>query len=213
MGNKEMNRREFLYKAYQLGGLAALYSMGVSYSEAMMLIHGKPSSAAAPCTTSQQAESAAQNAYVHVGYTGQNWYATQFVYSGTSGKAICQIDIPLCAVGSPTADYYIDIYSDDGGSPPHPNVSLGTSDAYDSSTIPSCGSENTTSLTFSSPTSAITNGITYWVVFHTATGDGSNYLRWFQTDGTTERFDKSSDGSTWTNQATNKTMKYELFSQ
>ena len=145
-------------------------------------------------------------------FSDADWQATQFVYTGTNGKSICQIDLWLNFVGSNAHTYYACIYSDDGGGTPHPSSSLGCSDATDVSGIG--GSEVQTAFVLSSPTSALTNSSTYWVVSYSATYDGDDYANWYwETSGTTERFDTSTDGSTWANSYTSLTGKYKLYSE
>lgn len=163
------------------------------------------------CETSQQNEDSADTDNYDVGAkSDEKYFGTKFVYSGTNGKAICKIALWLSKTGSPTRNYYARIYTHDSGNDT-PDTVIGTSDAVASSSVGE--SEEKVYFTLSTPSSALSNGTTYWVGLNTASYDGSNYLNWHITDGATERIFDSADGSSWSYRASSKTCKWEIYSQ
>ena len=208
-----MNRRDFLRRAYKIGGLAALYNLGISNTEVKAwLTMGPTQSSAAVCEIVQQTEDGASGGSSSVGNASNKYFASKFSYSGTNGKAICKGSAWLEKVGSPTRDYFIKLYTNDAvPDPDEPDTLIGTSDAIDSSSV--AASEEKVTVTFSVPSSALTNGTAYHVVLYTATNDADNYLKWHLTDGTTESIVYSDDGSTWTYESASKTQKFELVSE
>ena len=141
------------------------------------------------------------------------WRATQFVYDGTTGKQICAIDLWLEFYGTNSHTYYVAIYSDDGSD--DPDVALGTSDSQDLSALGNQQGEEIVSWTFSTPTSALTNGTKYWVVFYSTTYDAAAFAEWFWTTTAGEKIvDWNGDGlDAWTNSSTTVSCKYKLYSQ
>ena len=139
---------------------------------------------------------------------------TKFVYTGTNGKAICKVVIYAMFTGSSAHNYQVDIYSHDAGDD-DPDASLGTSDVQDLSGIG--GSETEVTFDFSTPTSALANGTTYWVVLASVSDayDASNYASWFYNEsGTTERvIEYDSTGAGWDTAYDTATFKYRLYSQ
>ena len=167
------------------------------------------------CNNSQQIEDTASAGSQDIGSTSANYFGTKFVYSGTTGKAICKMSIWFEKVGLPTDDYYVAIWGHNVGDYPEDGDVLGTSDALDASTVPAGESEQKVSIAFTTPTAPLANGTTYWVVVYSTTYDASHFLVWhWNTDGTTERCDYDDDGSgTWTNSSTLVTQKYRLYSR
>jgi len=169
----------------------------------------------APCTTSQQAEDGASDGYATVGqYSVDIYQATQFSYSGTTGKQICQINLWLSKEGSPTDNYYVGIWGDDAGNtePDNGNI-LGTCDAINSAALQT--SETEEAITCSTPTDALTNGTLYWVVmYRDGSANETNYVEWYLDEGgTTKNIDADTDGAAWADESSAATLKFELISQ
>lgn len=165
-------------------------------------------------------EDGASAGSLDAGKSGDDVYvASKFVYTGTNGKAICQINLWLHFNGSSTHNFDVQIWGHDSGDDEPDILSvLGTSDSVDLSGIG--GSEVETSFAFSTPTSALSNGTTYWVVLHTASYDASHYADFhYENNGATERRMISSnspyDGSdgTWAVTDASTSYKFELLSQ
>jgi len=167
------------------------------------------------CDVAQQTEDGGQEGPKYIGRFSSTYWATKFNYSGTTGKAICQIDLWLSKVLSPSDNYYVAIWGHDGTNtePDSANV-IGTCDALDSSTVGA--SEGRISITCTTPTGTLTNGTDYWVVFYRPGGaDDTNYLIWHYDEGTagTKDVDASTDsGATWADDAA-VTLKFKLWSQ
>lgn len=170
------------------------------------------STASPSCDTSQQSETAAQDANKVCGrYADRVRLASPFVYTGTNGKAICKIRLYASFTGSSEHLYEAAIMDDSGGSP---NSVLGTSDTYDLSGIGS--SETTFNFEFSTPTSALTSSNRYYVVLisHSDADDSSNYAAWYATStGTTKEEWDYNSGDGWIQVETSHTFKYVIYSQ
>jgi hypothetical protein len=144
-------------------------------------------------------------------YSIARYRASQFVYDGTNGKAICSATLRCSYTGSTDRYYTFSIYSDSGN---NPDSALGTSDLVELSDLGT--SETDAVFNFSIPTSALTNGSTYWVVLAApAPNNSTHYARWYTTylSGAENELNKySSDASSWTTGTTNESFKYTLYS-
>ena len=144
-------------------------------------------------------------------YNDRTRVASQFVYAGTTGKAICKVRLYVDFTGSSTHNYVVEIMSDNADTP---NAVIGTSDAYDLKDLGT--SETTFDFEFSTPSSALTNSVKYWVVLKSVADadDVSNFAEWHtETLGTTERiWDYDTTGAGWTEVSVDSTKKYILYS-
>jgi len=170
------------------------------------------------CNVSQQAEDGAQDANISIGrYSDEIYRCFKFVYSGTNGKSICAASTWMSYTGSGTDNYTFAIYANNATpNPDEPDEGtiLGTADQQDLGSIG--GSETEVSWTFSTPTSALSNGSTYWACMKDETGyDGSNYAIWYlDNGGVTEVIGSSPAVVSWTvNASYGYTGKWEIFSQ
>lgn len=169
----------------------------------------------AACDVSQEPiEDGAQDGYGHLGkYSSSLYRATKFVYTGTTDKQICELNVWM-SYFSPSTEhlYYARIYSHNGSSPGAPDAILGTSFSLDLTVLGT--SEEKITFTFDTPTSALTNGTTYWVCIYGSRVSYSHYAQWYFADGVTEYAKYSTDGSSWAGtEETTKTYKFELITQ
>ena len=204
-----------------VGSSASVYAMDLKFeinASALRVEANAPAMLAQVLVEEQQQQSCNTSQFGETGTTTGNlgvarfetssYRGAQFVYTGTTTTQICAASLWLNFTGSTSHTYYVAIYSNSGGSP---GSLLGTSDGQDLSSIG--GSETEISFDFSTPTSALTNGSTYWIVLYSASFDSSNYASWYyEADGATERSTFSGDGSAWTSADGTTTYKFEIFS-
>lgn len=148
--------------------------------------------------------------YISLGVNNTNqWVASKFVAEDT--VTICELKVQIFKNGSPTGTVTACIYSHDAGND-EPQSLVGTcSDARDADDM---GLNYLSGWrTFAGLSAGITNGTTYWVLWHTSAIDSSNYLRLgSSTSGTTERVEGSGDGTddSWSNLSSTVTIRYLL---
>lgn len=165
--------------------------------------------ASGACDTSQFSELGTTNNSVAVASSSANVYrASKFVYNGTNGKSICKILLRLSFTGTNAHQYYAAIYSNGAT---WPDSAIGTSDALDLSSIG--GTETDAIFTLSTPSSALTNGSTYWIVLYSATYDADDYANWAYTNtAATEQMAYSGNGTSWSDGGATNSFKFELCS-
>jgi len=207
-----MDRRQFLINIFKVSGFVGLASLGLTTKEMDAFAGWYYGGGAATCDAGQS-EIAAQTSSTHAGkYNTRTRLATQFVFTGTTGKVVCQVRLYLSFVGTSTHNYTVSIYSDTGAD--LPNTALGTSNTYDLSVLGDAAGEATFDFEFTTPTSALTNGTKYWVVLTSVADatDASNHAYWYSnTSGTTNRWaDYGTDVNDWTYIAA-ATYKYVLY--
>jgi len=86
------------------------------------------------------------------------WFGQSFI--ATASASVNTVLFKLSKSGTISGNIFCEIYSDSAGSP---GTVIGTSDAYDSSTL--TGTATVTTFTFSTPP-ALTNGTTYYAVIN-----------------------------------------------
>lgn len=143
-------------------------------------------------------------------YSTSDWLATQFVKSGT--ETICRVDLRLKDAGTPTGNITVYIYSDDAGSPPHPDslVSGCTSDP-----VSGVVGDVYVSVEFPNLDCTLSDGVTYWVVGYYDDANSSNYPIWGKTwtGCSTLRYDVSGDGVSWSNLSTSIALEFILYTE
>lgn len=162
---------------------------------------------AAGCSsTSSQEEIANDATSGWAKYSTSDWWATPFVWAGTTGKSLCRVDVLKSKAGSPTGTIYLYLYSH--------NVSN-----YPDSLLTNCGSLDASTLqdavawySFASCNYSMTNGVTYWIVLAKSSYDSTNYPNWgVDINCTTERREESGDGITWANLSTTACYSHKIF--
>lgn len=160
------------------------------------------------CTrvTIQQQEATASGNIPWNGATSSNYYATQLVYSGTTGTA-CSLDVNIAKVAAPTGNIAAAILNDSGTDTP--GAVLTTCGTMDVATLG-------TSLewkTFSCSDATLTNGTKYWVrLYHPSADDGINKLMWgYASNAVTKRYAYSTDGTTYSGYQTAEGLNFKLY--
>lgn len=207
--------KAYIYSDSGRTNLLDTLSVTRTADEYRYLAHACSYATAASCDVVQQAEDGVSDSARYVGRFSSAYWATKFVYSGTTAKAICIINLWLKRVGSPTRNYYAAIWGHDAGNdePDSGNV-IGTGDAVASNTVGT--SEEKVEFVLSTPSGALTNGTTYWVLCYTGSYDGSNYLSWYYDDdsaGTEYVTWSNTSGVDWTFHNDTSTQKFEIVSQ
>lgn len=173
-----------------------------------------PASTACDVTQQSETDDGSATWFTLARYDADDYVASQFVYSGTDGKAICAVNATAYFTGSSAHGYQAAIYGNDGSDDPDENNILGTSDELDLNGITGSAPGEQVQFSFSTPTSALTNGSTYHIVFFSDSVDVDNYAN-FKRDstGVTELQHSSSDGASWTEDHTDRTLVFALISQ
>jgi len=164
------------------------------------------------CALTTPEETGTTASSVPVGeFAGRLYRATKFVFTGTTGTELCAINLWNHFTGSTAHTYNAQVWSHDGGGD-EPDAVLGASDFRDLSGIGAIESEEQFLLT--TPSSALTNGATYWIIEYSASADASHYTSWHvEADGATERRMYSADGVTWTLDDAASTYKFRIYGQ
>lgn len=134
----------------------------------------------------------------------QKYVASKFV--ATSSYSLNRVDVPASKVGSPTNDYFCEIWSDSGTLP---SAKIGTtSAAVNGASFPASEAW----VTFY-PTATITSGTNYFIVIWTATNSGTDHILWYRnTSGTVERVDSTDDpGTGWSNLTTTRQCMFRTY--
>lgn len=156
------------------------------------------------CTTVVLDESAAE--------AGSNLYLARYHENGASPFVagdwgpICGVTVYLNVTGSPSMTWTFDIQTDSSGSP-----SGSTVGSASSSTDVSSGGE----IFIPMAAGQLTNTNTYWIHAHSDSENGTDYVTWQTTDGTTESILTADDDDlpSYTTQTTTKTYRYKLHTQ
>jgi len=202
-----MNRREFLKRAYQIGGLAALYGLGVSRAEAWLMMG--PTQPTAGYTleqdwpVSKDVEASTSIGNDNTGGAGR--FTADANYTLTKA-AFCCHSVTL----SPTHTLTGKIYSktSDTAYEDEPNALLATStNTVDASTLVAG-----VYFEFLFAGLALTSGEDYWAFCETNGTDASNYFNLrYDSTGSGSRVSRYIAG-TWYNVDTSAEMYLKLYS-
>lgn len=166
----------------------------------------------ASCDTQQENSNGAYNASsVFNDNASSEWLAQAVIY--TSTNAICKFDVQLEAVGSPTGNMSMHMYSGDpGADEPLSNLDSST-DTLDLSTI-ATGATNVYTFTGLAVEKVIGH-TNWWVLECDTAGDGSNFIRVHRSsvgEPAGESIMISGDGTTWGTESSSRHSLYNLYS-
>lgn len=147
------------------------------------------------------------NGSTQVGNSGLNVIAAgvEFTAAGVGTYTITKIDLSLAKVGSPTQDFYAEIWTQSGSLP---GTIVGTqSAAVNGASLPA--SEGTVSFILAG--SAITAGTNYYVVFRAASMSATDYALFYRISATGRIDVYNPSGGTWSNSSTTRRSKFQLY--
>lgn len=124
-----INRRDFLIKAYRIGGIAALFRLGMSFNDARVfagkqlllgqLARNNVSAGGGSCETAVDTcnDGGGGNAQTIAQYSGYEVLAGTITADGSD--ALCKVAFPLYKAGSPSGanGWAIEIWDDNAGEP------------------------------------------------------------------------------------------------
>ena len=173
-----------------------------SQSDAGVVI-GNWYTAAGACDTLVDSETGVKNEINLCKYSSKTWFATKF----TASKAYtcCKIVLPMQKVASPTGNLNAYIYDDDTDAP---GSLVGSgSDAVGAATL----STDMGDITFANVSASLSNGVSYWVVITGNWDSSTNYVQINTVDASVEHIMFDSDGVSWEDESTTKSMQYETY--
>ena len=132
----------------------------------------------------------------NLGNISANTYIMGQFQASTTGT-VTSVDVYMNKANSPTGNFYVEIWSDDGGAPAFPNVLLtnGQSNAVGGASLPSTAANQ--NFPYGTGPS-LTSGTWYWVGVHAGTIDGSNYAKMYREGVGTYRVAKGDATPAWT---------------
>ena len=176
-----MNRREFLLSAFKSGGMAALFSLGLSFREAELFastaVSGRPCpGGVAGCVTPEDSVTEDATGYEVGIYDSMIWIATKLIVNTT--YICCGVKIPYTQTGTPNSTITLCIY-DNNSTVPGSQVGDCSSAIAESAIIAN-------GLTYIFSVNASLSAGTYWIVQKRAAPDSSNFLVWKKKTGYSE---------------------------
>lgn len=166
--------------------------------------------ASAGCDTLKDSQTATAEEAASVGNIAGNTYVATKFTAGSSYSA-CKVDLLLAkagATGTPTGNVFAYLYSDSSGSP---GTLLAASDLVDSTTLPTAGTSNWVSFTFSSPAS-LTSGSVYWVATSHTNTAALSFVYWWRNSGFVASGVYSSTNGTIWNSLSSRRNNFKTFS-
>ncbi len=165
------------------------------------------------CDTLQQSDTTGASFYQVGNAAGTIYMASKIVWNGTNSTQVCLAKIFLKKTGSPTRNYTLYIYGDNSNEPDETNV-LGTADVVASSSV-AADPGALVDFNFSTPSSALSNGTTYWLVLYAGSADASHYLEW-RYDGDCangERIYDDEDQASWNLRSSSACLQNEMYTE
>lgn len=168
---------------------------------------GSPPAAVGASYVEKDSNTGTQNgAYEVAGtLTTTRYMASKFLTG--SAYNLNKVDIYAAKVGSPTNDFFCEIWTVDGSNLPGAQVGT-TSAAVNGSTFAT--SEGVVSFY---PTATLTTATEYFIVVWSATNSATDYVNWYRnTDGTVERIANTNLPATgWVGVATTRQCKFKTY--
>ena len=170
----------------------------------------------ASCTTAQTPSEETQNYTTGLGkYASDYYHASKFVYTGTTDKGICAIDIWGAEVGDVAARTVdIAIRGDDSGEDdPDDTIYSYTATLGAAALFPAVG--DWVGYQDMTVNTNLTNGNTYWIVAHMSTVNSTNYVQLgADSSCTTEVVVRDADGTgEWSALHTDRCLMFKIRSQ
>lgn len=166
--------------------------------------------AAAGCDTLKDSQTATAEEAASVGNVAGNTYvATKF--TAGSSYSLCRVDLLLAkagATGTPTGNVFAYLYSDASGAP---GTLLATSDPVDATALPTAGTSNWVSFSFSSPAS-VASGTVYRVATSYTNTAALSFVYWWRNSAfVSGGVHSSTNGTTW-NPLSSRQNNFKTFS-